>query len=218
MHSSTSSFKPSDAAPTYQRELPLLNVGAAWTIALLLCVVGLLAWEWKWRAFGVTPTYQNSDAAWAAQRRRISNGEGDKTVLIGSSRVLFGVQLGGGTDINRALAYCQELVTSPADTVLVLVSDLYEGGVAEEMVRRARELVASGVTVVALLALSDSGAPAYDAEHAAALSAVGVPAFACTPDLFPDLMGAAIEKRDLSAWAASHDIVTSHADDAAAGG
>lgn len=131
--------------------------------------------------------------------------------------VLFGVQLGGGTDINRALAYCQELVTSPADTVLVLVSDLYEGGVAEEMVRRARELVASGVTVVALLALSDSGAPAYDAEHAAALSAVGVPAFACTPDLFPDLMAAAIEKRDLSAWAASYDIVTSHADDAAPG-
>jgi Mg-chelatase subunit ChlD len=129
--------------------------------------------------------------------------------------VLFGVQLGGGTDINRALAYCQGLVTRPADTVLVLVSDLHEGGIAEEMVRRAREVVGAGVTMVALLALSDSGAPSYDAGHAAALAGVGVPTFACTPDLFPDLMAAAIEKRDLSSWAAANDIVTSHGDDAA---
>jgi Mg-chelatase subunit ChlD len=127
--------------------------------------------------------------------------------------VLFGVQLGGGTDINRALAYCQGLIQQPADTVFVLISDLYEGGIAEEMLRRAGEVVDSGATMIALLALSDSGAPSYDAEHAAALAAIGVPAFACTPDLFPDLMAAAIEKRDLSAWAASHDIVTSHGDD-----
>ncbi|HYO40924.1 MAG TPA: VWA domain-containing protein [Nocardioidaceae bacterium] len=126
--------------------------------------------------------------------------------------VLFGVQLGGGTDINQALAYCQGLITRPADTVLVLVSDLYEGGIAEEMVRRAHEVVDSGATMVALLALSDSGAPSYDADHAAALAAVGVPAFACTPDLFPDLMAAAIERRDVSAWAAANDIVTSHGD------
>lgn len=93
MHSSTSSFKPSDAAPTYQRELPQLNLGAAWAIALVLFIAGMLAWEWKWRAFGAGPAYRNSDSAWAAQRRRISEGEGNKTVLIGSSRVLFDVQL-----------------------------------------------------------------------------------------------------------------------------
>lgn len=122
--------------------------------------------------------------------------------------LLFGVQLGGGTDINRALAYCQSLVRAPADTVLVLVSDLLEGGIAEEMLRRARDLVDAGVTVVALLALSDSGAPSYDAEHAAALAALGVPAFACTPDLFPDLMAAAIERRDLGRWAGQHDLPT----------
>ncbi|MCL8026119.1 VWA domain-containing protein [Nocardioides bruguierae] len=122
--------------------------------------------------------------------------------------VLFGVQLGGGTDINKALAYCQSLVRAPEDTVLVLVSDLLEGGIADDMVRRARDLVAAGVTVVALLALSDSGAPAHDADHAAALAEVGVPAFACTPDLFPDLMAAAIERRDLTAFAATHDLPT----------
>ena len=124
--------------------------------------------------------------------------------------VLFGVQLGGGTDINRALAYCQGLIERPDETVLVLISDLLEGGIAEEMLRRARQVVDSGATLIALLALSDSGAPAYDHDHAAALAAMGVPAFACTPDLFPDLMAAAIEKRDLGQWAAANDIVTAH--------
>ena len=93
MHSSTSSFRPSEAAPTYQREIPHVALGRAWLVAVLICLAGLIAWEMKWRAFGVGPTYRNSDGAWAMQRRRISEGEGNKTVLIGSSRVLFNVQL-----------------------------------------------------------------------------------------------------------------------------
>ncbi|MFD2469240.1 VWA domain-containing protein [Amycolatopsis silviterrae] len=117
--------------------------------------------------------------------------------------VLFGTQLGGGTDINRALAYCQGLVERPEQTLLVLISDLYEGGVRDDLLRRVADLVGSGVQVVTLLALSDSGAPFYDRENAAALSELGVPAFACTPDLFPDLMAAALRREDLSRWAAS---------------
>ncbi|MGI5402399.1 VWA domain-containing protein [Streptomyces sp. CA-135486] len=111
--------------------------------------------------------------------------------------VLFGTQLGGGTDINRALAYCQSQITRPADTVVVLISDLYEGGIRDEMLKRVAAMKASGVQFVALLALSDEGTPAYDREHAAALAALGAPAFACTPDLFPEVMAAAIEKRPL---------------------
>jgi len=111
--------------------------------------------------------------------------------------VLFGVQLGGGTDINRALAYCQSRITRPADTVVVLVSDLYEGGIRDGMLKRVAAMKASGVQFIALLALSDEGAPAYDRSHAAALAALGAPAFACTPDLFPDVMAAAIQKRPL---------------------
>ncbi len=125
--------------------------------------------------------------------------------------VLFGVQLGGGTDINRAIAYCQGLVERPTETVFVLISDLYEGGIAEEMLARASTLVRSGVTMVALLALSDSGKPSFDADHAAALAQLGVPAFACTPALFPELMAAAIERRDIGRWAAEAGIVTTHA-------
>ncbi|MEV5235450.1 VWA domain-containing protein [Streptomyces pseudogriseolus] len=118
--------------------------------------------------------------------------------------VLFATRLGGGTDINRALAYCQSRVTRPADTVVVLISDLYEGGIRDEMLKRVAAIKASGAQFVSLLALSDEGAPAYDREHAAALAALGAPAFACTPDLFPEVMAAAIEKRPLpipDAWA-----------------
>jgi Mg-chelatase subunit ChlD len=115
--------------------------------------------------------------------------------------VLFGTQLGGGTDINRAIAYGQGLITRPSDTIFVLISDLYEGGIREEMLRRVAAMLATGVQVVVLLALSDEGAPGYDRDNAAALAALGVPAFACTPDAFPDLMAAAIERRNLGEWA-----------------
>lgn len=125
--------------------------------------------------------------------------------------VLFGVQLGGGTDINRALAYCQGLVTRPADTVLVLITDLYEGGDAKEMLKRAATLASSGVQLVTLLALSDDGTPGFDHRHAAALTALGVPCFACTPDKFPELMAAAIARRDIAAWAAQQGLVVSRA-------
>ena len=111
--------------------------------------------------------------------------------------LLFSTRLGGGTDINRAVGYCQQLVRSPQDTIFVLISDLYEGGVETEFMKRATALTASGVQFITLLALSDEGAPAYNADLAAQLATLGVPAFACTPDKFPDLMAAAIQRRDL---------------------
>jgi Mg-chelatase subunit ChlD len=120
--------------------------------------------------------------------------------------VLFGTQLGGGTDINRAIAYCQGLITRPRDTIFVLISDLYEGGIRIEMLARMAALAADGVTAVALLALSDDGAPSYDHDHAAALAALGVPAFACTPDAFPELLALAIEGGDITAWAHRNDM------------
>ena len=122
--------------------------------------------------------------------------------------LLFGVQLGGGTDIGRALGYCQSLIRRPQATILVLISDLYEGGNREEMLRRAAALAGSGIQLIVLLALSDNGAPSYDHGVAAALAALGAPAFACTPDLFPDLMAAAINRQDIGQWAAAHEIVT----------
>jgi Mg-chelatase subunit ChlD len=120
--------------------------------------------------------------------------------------VLFGVQLGGGTDINAALAYCQGLVTRPTKTHLVLITDLFEGGNAPEMLERAAALVASGVNLIVLLALSDDGRPSYDTSHAQKLAALGCPVFACTPAQFPDLMAHALSRRDLQEWAARQEI------------
>jgi Mg-chelatase subunit ChlD len=119
--------------------------------------------------------------------------------------LLFGTQLGGGTDINKALGYCQTLIARPRDTILILISDLLEGGVREQMLTRVAAMVESRVQVVALLALSDDGAPVYDADNAAALAALGVPAFACTPDAFPELLAVAIEGGDVQAWAHRND-------------
>jgi hypothetical protein len=89
---------------------------------------------------------------------------------------------------------------------MVLISDLYEGGVEVELLRRAQALVASGVRLIVLLALSNEGAPAYDRELALHLAALGVPSFACTPDAFPDLMAAAIGRADIASWAAARGI------------
>lgn len=120
--------------------------------------------------------------------------------------LLFGVQLGGGTDIHKALSYCQQLVTRPLDTVLVLISDLYEGGNEIEMRKKVVQLVDSGVQVITLLALNNEGAPFYDHKNAEFFASLGVPVFACTPDQFPDLMAAALSKQDIAAWAGSNDI------------
>ena len=117
--------------------------------------------------------------------------------------VLFGTQLGGGTDINRAIAYSQSLITRPTESLFVLISDLYEGGVREQMLRRIGSMKESGVQVVVLLALSDDGAPSFDHDNASALAALGIPAFACTPDQFPELLAVALDKGDLIRWANS---------------
>jgi Mg-chelatase subunit ChlD len=120
--------------------------------------------------------------------------------------VLFGTQLGGGTDINKAIAYSQTLITRPRDTIFVLISDLIEGGVREQMLSRIAALDAAGAQVVVLLALSDDGAPVFDSGNAAALAELGIPAFACTPDAFPDLLAVAIEGGDVGAWAHRNDL------------
>jgi Mg-chelatase subunit ChlD len=121
--------------------------------------------------------------------------------------LLFGVQLGGGTDINLALKKCQNIISKPSDTILILVTDLYEGGNQDEMLLRAKDLVEAGVQVICLLALNDDGTPSYDHGNAKKFGELHIPVFACTPDLFPDLMAAAIKNENLNNWASSQDIV-----------
>jgi Mg-chelatase subunit ChlD len=121
-------------------------------------------------------------------------------------QTLFGVQLGGGTDINQAVAYCAGKIERPTKAHLVLITDLYEGGKADETLARLRSLIGAGVNVIVLLALSDAGRPAYNPDLSARVAALGAPVFACTPDLFPDLIAAALRRQDLHVWAAQRDI------------
>lgn len=120
--------------------------------------------------------------------------------------VLFGVQLGGGTDIAKAMQYCESLVDNPSDTHLVLISDLCEGGNKNQLLSTTKRLIDSGVNVITLLALANDGAPWYDTQMAGNFTALGSPAFACTPDKFSDLMAAALERKDLHSFASENDF------------
>ncbi|HEY7154708.1 MAG TPA: VWA domain-containing protein [Gemmataceae bacterium] len=111
--------------------------------------------------------------------------------------LLFGVQLGGGTDINRAVAYCQKLIHDPRKTLFLLITDLFEGGNARELVRRMDDMRAAGVRAICLLALSDSGVPCHDESMARRFSEVGVPCFGCTPKMLPVLLEGALKGQDL---------------------
>jgi hypothetical protein len=129
--------------------------------------------------------------------------------LVDPVELLFGAQLGGGTNIEQAVAYCAQLVERPAKTVLVLVTDLYEGtGDPERMLRHLGWMVQAGVTVVCLLALTDEGAPAHHDVLAARVAGLGIATFACTPDHFPELLAAAIAGDDVGAWAEREGMPT----------
>lgn len=122
--------------------------------------------------------------------------------------VIFGTQLGGGNDTPRALRYCKPLIRRPNETIFILISDLYEGSGEKEMLKLSAQIIASGVQFIVLTALDDKGSPSFNRECAAKYAAMGVATFACTPDKFPDLMAAAINKRNIGEWAAANEIVT----------
>ncbi|MGJ7562542.1 VWA domain-containing protein [Variovorax sp. GB1R11] len=95
--------------------------------------------------------------------------------------LLMKVQLGGGTDIAKAVGYAQSLVANPARSIVVLVSDFYEGGSPHELVRRVKALVESGAKVLGLAALDAQAEPNYDREMAARLVREGAQIGAMTP-------------------------------------
>jgi hypothetical protein len=92
MPSSTSN-SDSLMEPVYERPVPLVRWSVAGFLAVVLFVLALGGWEWYWRDWGSVPSYRNSEGLWAMQRRRVSQGEGNATVLIGSSRTLSNFNL-----------------------------------------------------------------------------------------------------------------------------
>ncbi len=115
--------------------------------------------------------------------------------------LLFGFQLGGGTDIHQSVAYCSRFVENPKKTLFFLVSDLMEGGNRAGLLRRLSQLKENGVTVVCLLAIADGGKPYYDGQMAGKIAAMGIPCFACNPQKLPELLERALKGQDLSGMA-----------------
>ncbi len=111
--------------------------------------------------------------------------------------LLFGFQLGGGTDINQSVAYCEQFIENPSKTLFFLISDLEEGGNRAAFRRRLEEMKESGVTVVCLLALADGGRPYYDANMAQSIAAMGIPCFACNPQMLARLLESSFRGEDL---------------------
>lgn len=102
--------------------------------------------------------------------------------------ILFGAQLGGGTDIARAVGYAAEQVLQPEKTLFILITDLYEGGSEPTLLRHLASLVESHVRVLCLLALDDTGRPSFSKELARQVRALDIPTFGCTPNKLIDLI------------------------------
>jgi len=102
--------------------------------------------------------------------------------------VLMSIQLGGGTDITRALAYAGTLVAEPARTIVVLVSDFYEGRRESELLLEAQALIDAGVRIVGLAALGHDARPEYDRALAQKLRKLGADVLVCTPEHLADCM------------------------------
>ncbi len=114
--------------------------------------------------------------------------------------LLFGFQLGGGTNIDQSVAYCRKFVENPAKTLFFLITDLEEGGNRASLLRRLKELKESGVTVACLLAIADGGKPYYDAQMAERVASLSIPCFACSPQMLPTLLERALKGQDLASF------------------
>lgn len=111
--------------------------------------------------------------------------------------MIFGIQLGGGTNINKSVAYCQEFIEEPKKSIFILITDLYEGGNEADLIRRVKAMKESGVIVICLLAISDNGVPSYDARLAKKFAAMNIPTFGATPNLLPELIEGVLKNKDL---------------------
>ncbi len=111
--------------------------------------------------------------------------------------LLFGFQLGGGTNIDQSVAYCEKFIENPKKTLFFLITDLEEGGNRAALLRRLGDMKEAGVTVVCLLALAESGRPYYDAQMAQKVAGLKIPCFACSPQMLPQLLERALKGQDL---------------------
>lgn len=121
--------------------------------------------------------------------------------------MLFGIQLGGGTNILKSVTYCEQFIENPKKTLFFLISDLEEYGNQGALTNKIRYLKESGVTVICLLAISDDGEPYYNKNLANKFSSFGVPCFACTPSILPLLLEKALKGDSLKEFENKKDKI-----------
>ena len=100
--------------------------------------------------------------------------------------LLLSVQLGGGTDIAHAMAYCEKLVLNPSRTVVALISDFEEGGSLSDLLRTVRRLAEARTRMIGLAALDGNGEAMFDRSVAGKLAGLGMQIAAMTPDRFAE--------------------------------
>lgn len=105
------------------------------------------------------------------------------------AEVMMSVQLGGGTDIGKALAYCESLMTAPSDTCVLCVTDLCEGASRKVLLNTAKNILMSGAKLSFLTALDENADPVYDKALGQKLADEGAFVGAVTPDKLGDYIG-----------------------------
>ena len=102
--------------------------------------------------------------------------------------VLLSIQLGGGTDITRALQYATQLTRQPARTIVVLVTDFYEGRAERDLVSQVKEMAQSGIRMIGLGALGYDARPEYNKTTASKCRKAGMDILSCTPEKLAEAM------------------------------
>lgn len=102
--------------------------------------------------------------------------------------VLLSIQLGGGTDITKALQYGYQLVRQPARTIVVLVTDFYEGRDERDLIKQVKEMSQAGIRMIGLGALGYEARPEYNKTTAGKCRKVGMDILSCTPEKLAEAM------------------------------
>ncbi len=121
--------------------------------------------------------------------------------------ILLGVNMGGGTHINKALVYSKNLIQNARETTLFLITDLYEGPSDEYMLQTINDIKGNGVNIITLLSLNEEGVPSYDKKIAIKVASMDVPCFSCTPYLFPDLFASLLNGNNMKEWASQNNML-----------
>lgn len=119
--------------------------------------------------------------------------------------LLMGVQLGGGTNIGKAVKYAASLVEQPRQTHFILLSDFYEGPEPVAMFQQLGQLMELGANCIGLLALNDEGIPVYHQQVTHKLSQMGMPSVGCVPSAFPSLIAGLLNRKSIAHWARQND-------------